>query len=46
MDGRLRCKLRFHKWIVKQEASDTPRYWGCAYCEKRTDIDKYPVILF
>ena len=42
VNGRLRCKLRFHKWIIKQDAPEVHRYWGCRYCDATQDIEDRP----
>ena len=28
-----------HKWVVKQDSSDAPRYFGCAKCGRMKVLD-------
>ena len=44
MKRRLRCRLGVHKWVLKQDASDAPRYHGCRFCDKILDDENRPVI--
>jgi hypothetical protein len=44
MRRRLRCRLGLHKWVVKQDSRDAPRYYGCLYCDKMQDLDDWPVV--
>lgn len=37
MKRRLRCRLGMHKWMVKQDSPDAPKYHGCRYCDKILD---------
>lgn len=46
MKRRLRCRLGLHKWVVKQDSTDGPRYHGCRYCDKILDLDSRPFIGF
>jgi hypothetical protein len=39
MKQRLRCRVGLHKWVAKQDSSDAPRYLGCVYCDKTTDVE-------
>lgn len=45
MKRRLRCRLRLHKWILKQDARDAARYYGCRYCDKTLDIEDRPTTM-
>lgn len=42
MPRPFRCRLMIHKWVVKQEASDSPRYVGCARCDAIKMVDFRP----
>lgn len=42
MERRLRCRLKFHKWIIKQDDPEVHRYWGCRYCDATRDIEDRP----
>jgi hypothetical protein len=33
MKRRMRCNLNGHKWVVKQDSKESPRYYGCLYCD-------------
>lgn len=39
MKRPLRCTLMIHKWIVKQDSPDGPRYAGCARCDAIKMVD-------
>jgi hypothetical protein len=45
MKRRLRCRVRFHKWVIKEDARDAPRYWGCRYCDATRDIEDLPTAM-
>ncbi len=32
MKRPLRCMLIIHKWVIRQDSSDAPRYIACARC--------------
>jgi len=34
MSRRLRCRVKLHKWVLKQESRDAPRYFGCRFCDE------------
>lgn len=42
MKRRLRCRVRFHKWVIKQDAPDADRYWGCRYCDAISALENRP----
>lgn len=42
MKRRLRCRLGLHKWVIKQDSPDAPRYHGCRFCDKIRD-DRQPI---
>ena len=37
MNRRLRCRLGLHKWVLKQDSRDAPRYYGCCRCDEIMD---------
>ena len=37
MKRPLRCWLMVHKWVVKQDTLESPRYVACAYCDTLRD---------
>lgn len=37
MPRPFRCRLRIHKWVVKQLSPDAPPYVACAYCDALRD---------
>lgn len=43
MKRRLRCRLGLHKWLIKQDAPDAGRYYGCAYCDWMQDSEGTPI---
>jgi len=34
MTRRLRCRVGLHKWVIRQDARDASRYYGCRFCDK------------
>lgn len=43
MTRRLRCRLGWHKWVVRQDSRDAPRYHSCIYCDKIMDQVGRPI---
>lgn len=35
----VRCILSFHRWVMKQDSSDAPRYRACARCGRTKVFD-------
>lgn len=44
MKQRIRCRIGLHKWVIMQDSSDAPRYYGCRYCDKMSDFDGGPTV--
>lgn len=43
MKRRFRCRIGLHKWLIRQDAPDTGRYYGCAYCDRMQDSEGTPI---
>lgn len=37
MKRRLRCRVGLHRWALKQDSPDSPKYIGCLDCNEAQD---------